>query len=47
VFYAGGLWVLAYASVFPHVEWLRLIGVGLFGALFLLSAIASWAVLRT
>lgn len=45
-FYAGGLWVLAFAFVFPHVQLLRWIGIGLFGVCFLLYAVASWAYLR-
>ncbi|WP_226012593.1 hypothetical protein [Halomicrobium salinisoli] len=45
-FYAGGCWVLAYAFVLPHVQWLRWIGVGLFGVLFVAYAVATWIYLR-
>ena len=42
VFYVGGAWVLVYASWIPHVEILRYVGVGLFGILFVLYAIAAY-----
>ena len=42
VFHAGGAWVLAYASVYPHVEFLRCVGVGVFGVGFLLYATAAY-----
>jgi len=45
VFYAGGLWVLAYASVLPHVQVLRWVGVGLFGVLFALYSVAAYVFL--
>lgn len=46
VFYAGGLWVLAFAAVFPHFQILRYVGVGIFGVLLIGYSIASWAYLR-
>ncbi|WP_152436375.1 hypothetical protein [Halosimplex carlsbadense] len=45
VFYAGGAWVLLYASFIPYVEALRYLGVGLFGILFSLYAIAAYVYL--
>jgi len=45
VFYAGGLWVLAFASFMPHVRILRWVGVGLFGVLFALYAVAAYVYL--
>jgi len=45
VFYAGGLWVLAFASVMPHVQLLRWVGVGLFGVLFGLYALGAYVYL--
>ncbi|WP_436923701.1 hypothetical protein [Halosimplex amylolyticum] len=45
VFYAGGAWVLVYASWLPYVQILRWVGVGLFGILFALYAIAAYVYL--
>lgn len=45
VFHAGGLWMLAYASVFPNVEALQYVGYGVFGALSLVHAVVSYYVL--
>lgn len=45
VFYAGGAWVLVYASWIPHVQILRWMGVGIFGVLFALYAVAAYAYL--
>jgi hypothetical protein len=45
VFYAGGLWVLAFASVMPHVQLLRWVGVGLFGVLFAAYALGAYVYL--
>jgi hypothetical protein len=45
VFYAGGLWVLAFASTIPHVQVLRWVGVGVFGVLFALYALAAYVYL--
>jgi uncharacterized membrane protein YhaH (DUF805 family) len=45
VFYAGGAWVLLYASWIPYVQVLRWVGVGLFGILFSLYAIAAYVYL--
>jgi hypothetical protein len=45
VFYAGGLWVLVYASVLPYFQILRWVGVGLFGVLFALYAVAAYVYL--
>ncbi len=45
VFYVGGAWVLVYASWLPYVQILRWVGVGLFGVLFGLYAIAAYVYL--
>jgi len=45
VFYAGGAWVLLYASWLPYVDLLRYAGVGIFGALFVAYAIGAYAYL--
>jgi len=45
VFYAGGLWVLAFAATIPHVQILRWVGVGVFGVLFALYALAAYVYL--
>jgi len=45
VFYAGGAWVLVYASFIPYVELLRYVGVGLFGILFVVYAIGAYVYL--
>ncbi|WP_459194930.1 hypothetical protein [Halosimplex sp. J119] len=45
VFYVGGAWVLVYASWIPYVQLLRWVGVGLFGILFALYAIAAYVYL--
>ena len=45
VFYAGGLWVLVYASVIPYFRILQWVGVGLFGVLFGLYAVAAYVYL--
>ncbi|WP_436929734.1 hypothetical protein [Halosimplex halobium] len=45
VFYAGGAWVLVYASWLPYVQVLRWVGVGLFGILFIVYAIAAYVYL--
>jgi hypothetical protein len=45
VFYGGGIWVLLLASWIPHVQILRYIGVGLFGVLFIVYAIAAYVYL--
>jgi hypothetical protein len=45
VFYAGGAWVLVYASSLPYVEVLRYVGVGGFGVLFSVYAIAAYVYL--
>ncbi|QLH84239.1 hypothetical protein HZS54_22515 [Halosimplex pelagicum] len=45
VFYAGGAWVLLFASALPHVEMLRYVGVGVFGILFIVYAIAAYVYL--
>lgn len=46
VFYGGGAWVLVFTVIYPHVELLRYVGIGLFGLLFMLYAVASWRYLR-
>ncbi|WP_123537235.1 NAD(P)(+) transhydrogenase (Re/Si-specific) subunit beta [Halosimplex salinum] len=45
VFYAGGVWVLVYASVLPYPQILRWVGVGLFGVLFIVYAIVAYVYL--
>jgi hypothetical protein len=45
VFYAGGVWVLVYATWLPYVQLLRYVGVGLFGVLFGLYAVAAYVYL--
>jgi|GEM_PF-985340 len=45
VFYGGGFWVLAFASVMPHVQILRWVGVGLFGVFFALYAVGAYVYL--
>jgi len=45
VFYVGGAWVLVYASWIPYVQVLRYVGVGLFGILFVLYAVAAYVYL--
>jgi len=43
VFYAGGVWTLAFASMIPYVAFLRYVGVGLFGVIFALYAVVAYA----
>jgi hypothetical protein len=45
VFYGGGAWVLLFASSLPHAEPLRYVGVGVFGILFIVYAIAAYVYL--
>lgn len=45
VFYAGGLWMLAFAMLFPNVEFLRYGGYGVFGILSILHALVSYVLL--
>jgi hypothetical protein len=45
VFYAGGAWTLVFASMLPYVEFLRYLGVGLFGVLFALYAVVAYGYL--
>lgn len=45
VFYAGGVWMLAFAAVFPHWEPLLYSGYGVFGTLSIVHAVASYVVL--
>lgn len=45
VFYAGGIWMLAFAGIFPYVEALLYSGYGVFGVLSLVHAVAAYYVL--
>lgn len=45
VFYGAGGWMLAFAAVFPHVEFLRVFGYAVFGVLFWVYAVGAYVVL--
>ena len=44
-FYVNGTWIILFALLMPHVEWLRYFGYGLFGILFFLHGAGTYCLL--